>query len=60
MKDSFLISLRARCQKIRRKWSYRIIGRLGLLSVIIADKCGRALAVNDMVRDKDQLTGHLH
>nr|DAE40754.1 MAG TPA: hypothetical protein [Caudoviricetes sp.] len=52
--------MRARCQKIRRKWSYRIIGRLGLLIIMIADKCGRALAVNDMVRDKDQLTGHLH
>ena len=25
---------------------------------MFADKCGRALAVNDMVRDKDQLTGH--
>ena len=24
---------------------------------MIANKCGRALAVNDMVRDKDQLTG---
>lgn len=59
LKDSFLISLRAWCRKIRRKWSYRIIGRLGLLTIIIADKCGKALAVNDMVRDKDQLTGHL-
>nr|DAH79614.1 MAG TPA: Protein of unknown function (DUF2914) [Caudoviricetes sp.] len=55
-----LISLRARCRKISRKWSYRIIGRLGLLRLEVADKSGMALAVNDMVRDKDQLTGHLH